>query len=293
MFSLPWEYVPEKCPSPLKDLQEEFMKDLADKYQGIWFPIISQLFPSFYDEHEYSRPCPILGNWVMVGLLQPSIKAMAGGGILKDTPSPSPTRKNSPLNVIDVNTLNQEETHDDILEEINNYPSNPMTSVSADENQTHPAGSSNQAVEPPTEGANVSETVQRAADPTKVEVAAMKGKRLPRFSSQLVVSKPLIPALAAITTPTSNPSTHQTEVIFLDDELTASAQETSGPRTKKSVSPSSVRCSKAILPLLTNTGTNSKKGKGESIASDERSSLDCYTAHYMKAPYTLPNGLSN
>ncbi|GAA0174507.1 hypothetical protein LIER_41730 [Lithospermum erythrorhizon] len=85
--------------------------------------------------------------------------------------------------------------------------------------------------------ANVWESVQRAADPNKVEVAAMKGKHLPRFSSQLVVRKPLIPsatlipvfppkrsstsdvsassskrakfeALAAITATTSNPSTH-------------------------------------------------------------------------------------
>ncbi|GAA0165418.1 hypothetical protein LIER_20825 [Lithospermum erythrorhizon] len=42
------------------------------------------------------------------------------------------------------------------------------------------------------ERTNVWEAIQKAADPTKVEVAAMKGKRLPRFSSQLVVRKPLI-----------------------------------------------------------------------------------------------------
>ncbi|GAA0144339.1 hypothetical protein LIER_04816 [Lithospermum erythrorhizon] len=40
---------------------------------------------------------------------------------------------------------------------------------------------------------NVWEFVQKAVDLTKVKVAAMKGKRLPRFSSQLVVLKLLIP----------------------------------------------------------------------------------------------------
>ncbi|GAA0187316.1 hypothetical protein LIER_34604 [Lithospermum erythrorhizon] len=40
-------------------------------------------------------------------------------------------------------------------------------------------------------------------------------------------------------------------------------------------------------------GTNSKNGKGKSASSQgEESPLDCYTTRYMKAPYTLPNGLS-
>ncbi|GAA0170036.1 hypothetical protein LIER_24386 [Lithospermum erythrorhizon] len=81
---------------------------------------------------------------------------MAGGGILKNTPPSSPNRENSPIHTVDANKLNQvrlytsvgaevrienldftpysdpfatvalkqEETHDDIFEEIDNYPSN-------------------------------------------------------------------------------------------------------------------------------------------------------------------------
>ncbi|GAA0166884.1 hypothetical protein LIER_21944 [Lithospermum erythrorhizon] len=55
----------------------------------------------------------------------------------------------------------------------------------------------------------------------------------------------------------------------------------------------SVRLPKAILPLLAKSGANSKKSKGKSVsAQGEGSSLDCYSDRYMKAPYSLRNGLS-
>ncbi|GAA0174506.1 hypothetical protein LIER_41729 [Lithospermum erythrorhizon] len=60
--------------------------------------------------------------------------------------------------------LKQEETHGDIFEEIDNYPSNLVTSVPADANQTHPAGSSNQAVEPPAEGGVLKSTGEQGKD---------------------------------------------------------------------------------------------------------------------------------
>ncbi|GAA0142037.1 hypothetical protein LIER_35505 [Lithospermum erythrorhizon] len=151
----------EKCPSPLKDSPEEFVKELMNKYQGIGFHIISQLFPSLWDDREYSRYYPMLGNRTMVGPSQPSIKALTGGGILKDTPRSSPNRENSLLHMIDASTLHQvrlytsvgakvrvenlvftpysdpfaplvlkqEETHDDVIEEIDNYPSNALASA--------------------------------------------------------------------------------------------------------------------------------------------------------------------
>ncbi|GAA0164604.1 hypothetical protein LIER_20198 [Lithospermum erythrorhizon] len=81
-------------------------------------------------------------------------------------------------------------------------------------------------------------------------------------------------ALAAIA-PSSSPNTHQTKIISVDDELTISAQETSGARKEKSLPPSPVRSSKAILPLLVKTGTDSKKSKGQSVALGEESSLNC------------------
>ncbi|GAA0162256.1 hypothetical protein LIER_39381 [Lithospermum erythrorhizon] len=104
----------------------------------------------------------------------------------------------------------------------------------------------------------------------------MKGKRLPWFSAQLLIRKPLAPgatptpifpfkrtsisdvststskkakieALTATTASSSSPSTRPTEIISLDDELTASAQEACRVRKEKSVLPSSMRSSKAIL----------------------------------------------
>ncbi|GAA0152372.1 hypothetical protein LIER_10873 [Lithospermum erythrorhizon] len=107
MFPFHWEYPPDKCPSPSKDLPGAFVKEVADKYQEIGFPIMSQLFPSSWDEHVYSHLCPYLGNWVMVLPLQPSIKVMAGGGIRRYTLSPSSTREPSPVRVINAATLNQ------------------------------------------------------------------------------------------------------------------------------------------------------------------------------------------
>ncbi|GAA0160549.1 hypothetical protein LIER_43526 [Lithospermum erythrorhizon] len=46
--------------------------------------------------------------------------------------------------------------------------------------------------------AKVWEAVQNDVDPIQVEVATVKGRRLPRFSSQLVVRKPLVPGSAHI-----------------------------------------------------------------------------------------------
>ncbi|GAA0163771.1 hypothetical protein LIER_19559 [Lithospermum erythrorhizon] len=151
----------------------------------------------------------------------------------------------------------------------------------------------------PRSNPSVWEAVHNAADPTKVEVVAMKGRRLLRFSSQLVVRKPCPPgsepipvfpakrasdsetsgsvskrakleALAKVNAPNLTPSTSPTEVISLDDELTF--------------------LHKGRLSL---EERSAKKGKGKSVSTQgEGSSLDCYSARYMKAPYSFPNGLS-
>ncbi|GAA0147992.1 hypothetical protein LIER_07552 [Lithospermum erythrorhizon] len=170
--------------------------------------------------------------------------------------------------------------------------------------------------------ANVWGAVQNAADPTKVDVAAMKGRRLPLFSSQLVIRKPLVPgskpipvfpvkrgsnseasasvskcakleALANISALSLAPTTSPTEVVSLDDEFTISTQGAVELKKKKYV-PAVVfiHPPKAIIPLLTKFGTSAKKGKGKSVsAQGEGSSLDCYPTRYMKPPYSLPNGL--
>ncbi|GAA0154143.1 hypothetical protein LIER_12212 [Lithospermum erythrorhizon] len=166
------------------------------------------------------------------------------------------------------------------------------------------------------------EAVQNAADPTKVEVTSMKGKRFPCFRSQ-VIRKPLVSgsdpisvflvktsstseasasaskrakleALANVKAPNLTPTTSSATVICLDDELTISTQETVEPKKKKSApSVVSVGPPKAIIPLLANFGASANKAKGKGMFEQgEESSLDCYTARYMKAPYTLPNGLS-
>ncbi|GAA0145443.1 hypothetical protein LIER_36130 [Lithospermum erythrorhizon] len=131
-------------------------------------------------------------------------------------------------------------------------------------------------------------TTLREAYPSKVEVAAMKGKRLPHFSSQLLIRKPLVPgaspipivsskmsstleaspaaykkakieALNAVTSASSNPQPLQTVVISLDDELTTSAQEAAGAKKEKSKVPFTVRTSKMMLPFLAKAGASSKK----------------------------------
>ncbi|GAA0149300.1 hypothetical protein LIER_08514 [Lithospermum erythrorhizon] len=65
------------------------------------------------------------------------------------------------------------------------------------------------------------------------------------------------------------PNTLPTEIISLDNELTASAQEACGARKEKSVLHSFVRSSKAMLPLLTKVGTRSKKTKEKGVASSK------------------------
>ncbi|GAA0163770.1 hypothetical protein LIER_19558 [Lithospermum erythrorhizon] len=128
-------------------------------YQGKGFSIISQLFPSLWDERGYCQPCPYLRNQVMVGP-QSSIKAlfqkvcplsplnlhllqvMAGGGILRDTPSASPTRDPSFVRVIDTATLHHEEVNDDVFREMDEYPANPIAPELAGAGQVQPAGSS-------------------------------------------------------------------------------------------------------------------------------------------------------
>ncbi|GAA0186840.1 hypothetical protein LIER_34128 [Lithospermum erythrorhizon] len=57
---------------------------------------------------------------------------MAGSGILRDTHSSSPNRENSPVHTIDVNTLSQEETQDDIFQEIDNFPSDTLAPTPGD-----------------------------------------------------------------------------------------------------------------------------------------------------------------
>ncbi|GAA0157072.1 hypothetical protein LIER_14415 [Lithospermum erythrorhizon] len=135
----------------------------------------------------------------------------------------------------------------------------------------------------------VRESANSAADHTKVEVAAVKEP----FA--VVSKKAKIEALATIFAPSSSPNITRPEVIALDDELTTSAHEASGAKKskEKSKAPTSVRSFKVILPLLAKVGANSKKkGKGKAVASGEESSLNSYTTKYMKASYTLPNGLS-
>ncbi|GAA0170035.1 hypothetical protein LIER_24385 [Lithospermum erythrorhizon] len=149
--------------------------------------------------------------------------------------------------------------------------------------------------------------MRSTVNPSKVEVAAMKGKHLLRFSSQLLMNKPLIlgaapipivsskrsstsepsvaaskkakiEALNAVTVSSSNPQPLQTVVISLDDELTTSTHEAAGARKEKSKVPSTVRSSKEILPLLVKAGASSKKSKGKIVVAGEGSLLDCYTA---------------
>ncbi|GAA0160134.1 hypothetical protein LIER_16757 [Lithospermum erythrorhizon] len=117
---------------------------------------------------------------------------------------------------------------------------------------------------------NVWESVQKAADPTKIEVAAMKGKRLPRFNSQLVVRKPLIPGAAHI--PVFPSKRSSTLVAFVSASKKAKVE---------------------ALNAITTTSSNPQAFPTEdpNVASGEGSSLDYYTARYMKAPYSLPNGL--
>ncbi|GAA0163482.1 hypothetical protein LIER_19335 [Lithospermum erythrorhizon] len=77
---------------------------------------------------------------------------MAGGGILRDTPSPLSIREPSTVRVIDATTLNQE-VNDDVFRDIDECPANPIALVSMDVDQELPAGSSTRVVEPPsTEG---------------------------------------------------------------------------------------------------------------------------------------------
>ncbi|GAA0164603.1 hypothetical protein LIER_20197 [Lithospermum erythrorhizon] len=73
----------------------------------------------------------------------PLLQAMAGDGILRDTPSPSSTREPSPV---------REKANDEIFCEIDSYPANPLVCMTTATGQDLPASSSNQAVEPPTEG---------------------------------------------------------------------------------------------------------------------------------------------
>ncbi|GAA0167631.1 hypothetical protein LIER_22517 [Lithospermum erythrorhizon] len=154
---------------------------------------------------------------------------------------------------------------------------------------------------------NVWNAAQNATDPTKVEVAAMKGKRLPHFSSQLVIYKPLVPgsepvpvfptkrgsnleasasvskhakleALANTCAPILAPTTSPLEVISLVDELTLSAQKEVAKKKSGSAAVF-VRPPKAIIPLLAKSGANAKKGKGNRApAQGEGSSFDCYSA---------------
>ncbi|GAA0142603.1 hypothetical protein LIER_03462 [Lithospermum erythrorhizon] len=247
------------------------------------------------------RPCELTFDHLLS-------EAMASGGILRDTPSPSSTREPSSVRVIDAATLKQEEANDEIFREIDEYPTTLVVPESADVSQELPAGSSTQSregtisqsadeqgedyvdltsyvanlltvrftgsqlwdfkeyfsipddvgIRVPIEGESIMEPILNKDDierafcpsyclgirsegggPTKVELVAMKGKRLPHFSIQLVVHKPLIPgtdpilvfppkrsstsyvstpaskrakleALAAITAPSSSPNTDQT-----------------------------------------------------------------------------------
>ncbi|GAA0163588.1 hypothetical protein LIER_39625 [Lithospermum erythrorhizon] len=122
------------------------------------------------------------------------------------------------------------------------------------------------------------EAIQNASDPTQVDVTSMKGKRLPHFNSQ-VIRKPLVLG--------SDP------IPVFPSKRRSTSEETSGTRKEKlAFPPTSVHSSKAIIPILTKTRAGSKKSKGKNASSGEESSLDCYTECYMKAPYTLSNGLS-
>ncbi|GAA0172567.1 hypothetical protein LIER_26368 [Lithospermum erythrorhizon] len=92
-------------------------------------------------------------------------------------------------------------------------------------------------------------------------------------------------ALEKMNAPSLTPTTSPTKVLSLNDELSISAQEAVEAKKKMSaLTVASVRPLKAIIPLLTKSGASAKKGK--------ESSLDCYTARYMKASCTLPNGSS-
>ncbi|GAA0157128.1 hypothetical protein LIER_14460 [Lithospermum erythrorhizon] len=140
------------------------------------------------------------------------------------------------------------------------------------------------------------EYVQRVVDPTKLEVAAMKGKRLPRFSSELVVRKPLAPGATLIHVFLQKRSStiESSASVCKKAKIEALVVEESGAGKgkEKSKAPTSILFSKAILPLLSKTSTRSKKGKGKATTSGEEFSLNSYTAKYVRAPYILPNDLS-
>ncbi|GAA0173285.1 hypothetical protein LIER_26937 [Lithospermum erythrorhizon] len=173
---------------------------------------------------------------------------MAGGGILKYTPHSSPNSENSPLHVIDADTLHQEETWDDVFEEIDNYPSNTLPS-SPLLSQEVPTGSSNQVVDISVEGVTQS-TSEQGEDfedypsyiinslPvlfTDTELWDFKeyfsilddvGIRVPVEEPSAAASKKAkIEALNVVTATSSNLAPPQIAIIALDDELTTSAQE--------------------------------------------------------------------
>ncbi|GAA0160551.1 hypothetical protein LIER_43527 [Lithospermum erythrorhizon] len=103
MLPLPREYPLEKLPSPPRDPPEEFIKDLAD---SLLSPLNLQLLQAIYT--------------CLLTFDIPS-KPMAGGRILRDTPSLSPTREASSVRVIDAVILRQE-VNDDVFREIDDYP---------------------------------------------------------------------------------------------------------------------------------------------------------------------------
>ncbi|GAA0158955.1 hypothetical protein LIER_15852 [Lithospermum erythrorhizon] len=169
----------------------------------------------------------------------------------------------------------------------------------------------------------VEKTNQNASDPTEVDVAAMKGRHFPCFNNLLVIGKPLVSgsgpipifpakrstssegpasaskctkveALENINAPSLTPTTSHTKVISSNDELTVSPQETGGAKKKKYALSRLCSFFQSYIPFLTKFVASSKKDKYKSTSSQgEDSSLDWYTSRYMKAPYTLPNGLSN
>ncbi|GAA0146459.1 hypothetical protein LIER_06406 [Lithospermum erythrorhizon] len=76
-------------------------------------------------------------------------------------------------------------------------------------------------------------------------------------------------------------------------ELTSSAVEAAVVKKGKYMLPLFFTCSsQAIVPHLGKSIIATKKGNGQrTSAHGERTSPECYTARYMKAPYSLPNGL--
>ncbi|GAA0143837.1 hypothetical protein LIER_04428 [Lithospermum erythrorhizon] len=164
---------------------------------------------------------------------------MAGGDILRHTPPSSTNRENSPVHIIDANTLSQSlvkrylrGSSNQLIEALPEGASQsaseqvackkagiqatvPLfaslftsihrpyeTSLSAKGggrlNKNFLVGPRPNKVHKNRFEATVWKFVQKAADPNKVEVAAMKGKRLLRFNSQLVVRKPLAPGATPI-----------------------------------------------------------------------------------------------